>query len=114
SASRLTFTQRHRRTRRARAHVSIRRPSSYAYDEHSITMMVLLLDGAIMRYNVLVVDSSRRVICAAKLDCVDEQAARRRAEQCVASTTLSFGKAIDLLLCSEVQRRTKTGVTARS
>ncbi|UWU75959.1 hypothetical protein N2603_39505 [Bradyrhizobium huanghuaihaiense] len=27
------------------------------------------------------VDSSRQVICAAKLDCIDEQAARRRAEQ---------------------------------
>ncbi|RZN07269.1 hypothetical protein CWO91_28040 [Bradyrhizobium genosp. SA-3] len=34
-----------------------------------------------MRYKVFVVDSSRRVICAAKLDCIDEQAARRRAEQ---------------------------------
>lgn len=53
-----------------------------ALDKHSITMMVPLLDGtAIMRYKVFVVDSSRRVICAAKLDCVDEQAARRRAEQ---------------------------------
>ncbi|MGL3107966.1 hypothetical protein [Bradyrhizobium sp. BR 1432] len=30
---------------------------------------------------MFVVDSSRRVICAAKLDCIDEQAARRRAEQ---------------------------------
>ena len=35
----------------------------------------------IMRYKVFVVDSSRQVICAAKLDCIDEQAARRRAEQ---------------------------------
>ncbi|OSI68675.1 hypothetical protein BSZ22_20915 [Bradyrhizobium canariense] len=34
-----------------------------------------------MRYKVFVVDSSQRVICAAKLDCVDEQAPRRRAEQ---------------------------------
>lgn len=34
-----------------------------------------------MRYKVFVVESSRRVICAAKLDCIDEQAARRRAEQ---------------------------------
>lgn len=34
-----------------------------------------------MRYKVFVVDSSRRVICVAKLDCIDEQAARRRAEQ---------------------------------
>ncbi|MDA9413946.1 hypothetical protein XI04_26885 [Bradyrhizobium sp. CCBAU 11430] len=34
-----------------------------------------------MRYRVLVVDISRRVICAAKLDCVDEEAARCRAEQ---------------------------------
>jgi len=34
-----------------------------------------------MRYRVLVVDSSRRLICAAKLDCVDEEAARCRAEQ---------------------------------
>ncbi|RXG85397.1 hypothetical protein EAS62_38905 [Bradyrhizobium zhanjiangense] len=34
-----------------------------------------------MRYRVFVVDSSRRVICAAKLDCIDEQAARCRAEQ---------------------------------
>ncbi|KYH03267.1 hypothetical protein [Bradyrhizobium sp. DOA1] len=34
-----------------------------------------------MRYKVFVVDSNRRVICAAKLDCVDEEAARRRAEQ---------------------------------
>lgn len=34
-----------------------------------------------MRYKVFVVDSSRQVICAAKLDCIDEQAARRRAEQ---------------------------------
>ncbi|MBH5396339.1 hypothetical protein HZZ13_00700 [Bradyrhizobium sp. CNPSo 4010] len=34
-----------------------------------------------MRYRVFVVDSSRQVICAAKLDCIDEQAARRRAEQ---------------------------------
>ena len=31
SASRLTFTHRHHRTRRARAHASIMRPSSYAY-----------------------------------------------------------------------------------
>ncbi|WP_311972573.1 hypothetical protein [Bradyrhizobium agreste] len=30
---------------------------------------------------MFVVDSSRQVICAAKLDCIDEQAARRRAEQ---------------------------------
>lgn len=34
-----------------------------------------------MRYKVFVVDSSRRVICAAKFDCIDEQAARCRAEQ---------------------------------
>ncbi len=34
-----------------------------------------------MRYKVFVVDGSRRVICAAKLDCIDEQTARRRAEQ---------------------------------
>lgn len=34
-----------------------------------------------MRYKVFVVDSSRRVICVAKLDCMDEQAARSRAEQ---------------------------------
>ena len=34
-----------------------------------------------MRYKVFVVDASRQVICAAKLDCIDEQAARRRAEQ---------------------------------
>jgi hypothetical protein len=34
-----------------------------------------------MRYRVFVMDSSRRVICAAKLDCIDEQAARCRAEQ---------------------------------
>lgn len=34
-----------------------------------------------MRYKVFVVDSSRHAICAAKLDCTDEQAARRRAEQ---------------------------------
>lgn len=34
-----------------------------------------------MRYKVFVMDSSRRVICVAKLDCIDEQAARRRAEQ---------------------------------
>lgn len=34
-----------------------------------------------MRYKVFVVDSSRRVICAAKLDCIDERAARCRAEQ---------------------------------
>jgi hypothetical protein len=34
-----------------------------------------------MRYKVFVVDGSRQVICAAKLDCIDEQAARRRAEQ---------------------------------
>ncbi|MBH5402661.1 hypothetical protein HZZ13_33435 [Bradyrhizobium sp. CNPSo 4010] len=34
-----------------------------------------------MRYKVFVVDSSRRVICAAKLDCIDEQAARHRAGQ---------------------------------
>jgi hypothetical protein len=45
-------------------------------------MTVLLLDGtAIMRYKLLVVDSGRQVICAAKLDCIDEQAARRRAQQ---------------------------------
>lgn len=45
-------------------------------------MVVPFLDGtAVMRYEVFVVDSSRRLICAAKLDCVDEQAARRRAEQ---------------------------------
>ena len=36
-----------------------------------------------MRFRVFVVDSSRQVICAAKLDCIDEQAARRRAEQMV-------------------------------
>lgn len=34
-----------------------------------------------MRYKVFVVDSSRQVICVAKLDCIDEQAATRRAEQ---------------------------------
>ncbi len=34
-----------------------------------------------MRYQVFVVDSNRQVICAAKLDCIDEQGARRRAEQ---------------------------------
>ena len=34
-----------------------------------------------MRYKVFVVDGSRQLICAAKLDCIDEQAARRRAEQ---------------------------------
>ncbi|QOG21778.1 hypothetical protein [Bradyrhizobium sp. SEMIA] len=34
-----------------------------------------------MRYKVFVVDSNRQVICAAKLDCIDEQAAGRRAEQ---------------------------------
>ncbi|RTE87886.1 hypothetical protein D6B98_39375 [Bradyrhizobium sp. LVM 105] len=34
-----------------------------------------------MRYRVFVVDSRRRVICAAKLDCIDEQTARCRAEQ---------------------------------
>ncbi|MDA9500153.1 hypothetical protein XI05_22300 [Bradyrhizobium sp. CCBAU 11357] len=34
-----------------------------------------------MRYKVFVVDGSRQVICAAKLDCIDEQTARRRAEQ---------------------------------
>ncbi|WP_342737105.1 hypothetical protein [Bradyrhizobium sp. B117] len=34
-----------------------------------------------MRYKVFVVDSNRRVICAAKLDCIDERAARRQAEQ---------------------------------
>ncbi|MCA1510545.1 hypothetical protein [Bradyrhizobium sp. NBAIM01] len=34
-----------------------------------------------MRYKVFVVDRSRRLICAAKLDCIDEQAARGRAEQ---------------------------------
>lgn len=34
-----------------------------------------------MRYKVFVVDNSRRVICAAKLDCIDEQAARHRAGQ---------------------------------
>lgn len=38
-----------------------------------------------MRYKVFVVDGNRQVICAAKLDCakldcIDEQAARRRAE----------------------------------
>ena len=32
SAGRLTFTQRHHRARRARAHAPIRRSSSYAYD----------------------------------------------------------------------------------
>jgi len=41
----------------------------------------LVLGTAIMRYKVFMVDSGRRVICAAKLDCIDEQAARRRAEQ---------------------------------
>lgn len=45
-------------------------------------MTVPLLDGtAIMRYKVFVVDGNRRVICAAKLDCIDEQVAKRRAEQ---------------------------------
>jgi hypothetical protein len=34
-----------------------------------------------MRYKVFVVDGSQQLICAAKLDCIDEQAARRRAEQ---------------------------------
>lgn len=34
-----------------------------------------------MRYKAFVMDSSRQVICVAKLDCIDEQAARRRAEQ---------------------------------
>jgi hypothetical protein len=33
------------------------------------------------RYKVFLVDSGRRVICAAKLDCLDEQTARDRAEQ---------------------------------
>ncbi|MET4340417.1 hypothetical protein ABIB68_008312, partial [Bradyrhizobium sp. F1.2.2] len=47
SASRLTFTQRHRRTRRARAHVSIRRPSSYAYNPiASICDSLRLMDAA--------------------------------------------------------------------
>ena len=34
-----------------------------------------------MRYRVFVMDSSKRVICAAKFDCIDERAARCRAEQ---------------------------------
>ncbi|MET4608739.1 putative NodU family carbamoyl transferase [Bradyrhizobium sp. JR4.1] len=34
-----------------------------------------------MRFKVFVMDSGRRVICAAKLDCIDEQAARRRVEE---------------------------------
>ncbi|MGY3362972.1 hypothetical protein ACVWZL_000097 [Bradyrhizobium sp. GM2.4] len=66
-----------------------------------------------MRYKAFVVDSSRQVICVAKLDCIDEQAARGvEPSKCMPSTTLSFGKAIDLLLCSEVQRRTT--MSARS
>lgn len=36
---------------------------------------------AIVRYKVFMVDGNRRVICAAKLDCIDEQGARRRAQQ---------------------------------
>ena len=35
----------------------------------------------VMHHKVFVLDGSRQVICAAKLDCIDEQAARRRAEQ---------------------------------
>jgi|SRR3954454_12736622 len=50
-----------------------------------------------------VVESSRRVIFAAKLDCSDEQAARHRAEQYVASTMLSFGKPIGSLPFFEVR-----------
>jgi hypothetical protein len=34
-----------------------------------------------MWYKAFVVDSSRQVICVAKLDCIDEQARRRRAKQ---------------------------------
>ena len=39
------------------------------------------LDGIAMRYKAFLVDSSRHPICAAKLDCIDEQSARYRAEQ---------------------------------
>ncbi|WP_247500447.1 hypothetical protein [Bradyrhizobium sp. 149] len=67
-----------------------------------------------MRYKAFVVDSSRQVICVAKLDCIDEQAARRRAEQMHREHDVELWKAIDLLLCSEVQRQTKIGVSARS
>jgi hypothetical protein len=56
-----------------------------------------------VRYKVFVVESSRRVIFAAKLDCSDEQAARHRAEQYVASTMLSFGKPIGSLPFFEVR-----------
>lgn len=40
----------------------------------------LVFGTAIVRYKVFMVDGNRRVICAAKLDCIDEQAARRRAQ----------------------------------
>lgn len=37
--------------------------------------------GTATRYKVVVVDTSRRVVFAAKLDCNDEQTAKHRAEQ---------------------------------
>lgn len=58
-----------------------------------------------MRYKVFVVDSNRHVICAAKLDCIDEQAAGVEPNKSIASTTLSFGTAIGSSPCFEVQRR---------
>ncbi|WP_247563225.1 hypothetical protein [Bradyrhizobium sp. 188] len=59
-----------------------------------------------MRYKAFVVDSCRQVICVAKLDCIDEQAARRRAEQMHAEHDVELWQGDHLLLCSEVQRRT--------
>ncbi|WOH55345.1 hypothetical protein [Bradyrhizobium sp. BWC-3-1] len=61
-----------------------------------------------MRYKVFVVHRTRQVICAAKLDCIDEQAARRRAERFVASTTWSFGKVIGVLLLFKVNIERKS------
>lgn len=50
-----------------------------------------------MRYKVFVLDSSRRVICVAKFDCIDEQAARRRAEQMSGEHDVEFWE-IDRLI----------------
>ncbi|RXG85077.1 hypothetical protein EAS61_36980 [Bradyrhizobium zhanjiangense] len=64
-----------------------------------------------MRYRVFVVDSSRRVICAAKLDCIDEQAARCRAEQMHGEHDVELWEGDRLVAVFDVQHRTKIQAT---
>jgi hypothetical protein len=52
-----------------------------AFNEHSSRMAASFEWDSVMRYRVFVMDCSRRVICAAKLDCTDEQSAKCRAQQ---------------------------------